>query len=382
MKIIKFLLFVSIVFFASSCKKKITGITYLTDEFYVVERIGARTGSASVLGASPYTFSISAIHSTDDTHTQDPNAIVVGLNNGVVALIEGNILPSNTYTIDISVSNVKGSTVFPAAVTFHIGTTPYSLKYENPQVELSEGESFVSAAPEVSGSSPIIFSLDSNEKEFVSIDENTGVITFDGTNTEAGRYPVFVTSRNNYGSNRLIGTTFTVVDKIVGKYNFTSATLIDGDINNGNTTNMLILNGDGTGVNVDVSSGESAKTGYYVNSILKGLAPCSNIDEETWTYQINLKSQYFNNELNFICTSENDINTNVGNWAMSNSSGSLLLNVNSSILGSITVEITNPVIDGTSISGKVTSFPMIIDADLPLSQSNVQYISFDIVLTQ
>jgi len=382
MKIIKFLLLVSIVFFASSCKKKVTGITYLTDEFYVVERFGARTGSVSVLGDSPFTFSISEIHSKNDTHSQDSNAFVIGLNAGIVVLAEGNTLPSNTYILDISVANVKGSTVFPAAVTFHIGTIPYGLKYGNPHVELLEDESFVSIVPKISGSSPITFSLDSNEKEFVSIDENTGVITFDGTNTIAGRYPVYVTSTNNYGSNRLIGTTFTVVDKVVGKYNFTSATLIDGDINNVNTTNMVILNGDGTGVNVDVPAEESTKTGYYINSILRGLAPCTNSDEDTWTYQINLKNQYFNNELNFICTSENNINSNVGNWSMSDSSSSILLNVNSSILGPITVEITNAVIDGTSISGTVTSFPMIIDADLPLSQTNVQYISFDIVLTK
>ncbi len=382
MNTVKFLFLVALAFIASSCKKKVTGITYLTDEFYVAERLGARTGSASVLGDSPYTFSISEIHSKDDTHTQDSNAFAVGLNNGIVALIEGNILPPNTYTLDISVSNDKGTTVFPEEVTFHIGTIPYGLKYENPKIELEEGESFISSVPEISGSLPVTFKLDTNEEEFVSIDENTGVITVDGTKTMVGRFPVSVTTTNPYGSYTASVFAFTVVDDIVGIYSFTSATLIDGDINNANTTNMVILNGDGTGVNVDVLAGESTKTGYYVNSILRGLAPCTNIDEDTWTYQINLKSENFNNDIYFICTSENDIDSRVGHWSVSNDNGPLLLNVNSSIFGDLTVEITNPVVDGTTISGKVTSFPIIEDADLPLSQSNVQYISFDIVLTK
>lgn len=382
MKTVKFLFLISLAFFASSCKKKVTGITYLTKEFYVVERIGARTGAASVLGASPYTFSISAIHSAGDTHTEDPNAFAIGLNSGVVALIEGNILPSNTYIIDVSVSNVKGSTVFPSAVTFHIGTTPYSLKYENSQVELSEGESYTTGVPNISGSSPVIFKLDPNEEEFVSIDENTGVISVDGTKSVFGRFPISITTTNAYGSITSDAFAFTVVDKIVGKYNFTSATLIDGDINNANTTNMVILNGDGTGVNVDVAAGESMKTSEYVNSILRRLAPCTSNNEDNWTYQINLKSEYFNNDVYFICTSEDNISSKVGSWSVSNSGGPVFLNLNSSILGAITVEIANPVVDGTTISGTVTSFPVIQNADLPLSSSNVQYISFDIVLTK
>lgn len=57
---------------------------------------------------------------------------------------------------------------------------------------------------------------------------------------------------------------------IAGIYTFTSATLIDGDIANSATTNLVIEHGGGPGVNVDVPAGDVTTTSFFVNAVLSG----------------------------------------------------------------------------------------------------------------
>lgn len=99
---------------------KASSIHYLVESFSLRLGEGAMTSSATVEGASPFTFSIASIHSDSDTHLLDINAFSIDLNSGVVNLKEGNSLQSNIYLLDIAVSNSSGTSIFPKALEFQI----------------------------------------------------------------------------------------------------------------------------------------------------------------------------------------------------------------------------------------------------------------------
>ena len=169
--------------------------------------------------------------------------------------------------------------------------------------------------------------------------------------------------------------------EIAGIYNFTSATLIDGNIGDATTTNLVIENGGGPGVTADVPAGDVATTSFFVNAVLSGLAPC--VDALTpVTYQINIKSD---GGLAFICTSEGGTSVDNGTWVFADDNKTVVLTIESSTLGTVVVKIETATFvtgDAGVISGTMNTFPMIINAGLPIGATNLQFIAFDVVLSK
>jgi len=175
---------------------------------------------------------------------------------------------------------------------------------------------------------------------------------------------------------------------IAGIYNFTSATLIDGDIANSATTDMLILmaskNPDADPpYSATAVAGDVPTTSFFVNAVLSGLAPCK-LDPKTspWTYQINFKSD---GGLAFICTSENDISVDNGKWEFTDNDKTVKLTIESSTLGTVVVEIeAASFVTGDSgvIKGTINSFPMVKNASEAVGATNLQFIAFNVVLSK
>lgn len=165
---------------------------------------------------------------------------------------------------------------------------------------------------------------------------------------------------------------------VAGIYTFTSATLIDGNIGDASTTNLVIEHGGGPGVNVDVPAGDVQTTSFFVNAVLSGVAPCT--DPATpITYTIDLQAD---GTIAFICTSEGDLSEDAGSWALTDENKTLVLTIESAVLGQVVVEIENLVVVSPVLSGTINSFPMIQSAAAGIGPDNLQFISFDVVLTK
>jgi len=183
---------------------------------------------------------------------------------------------------------------------------------------------------------------------------------------------------------------------IAGIYNFTSATLVDGDIGNDATTDLFIAFGS-TNPDADPPYSASAQVGdvpttsFFVNAVLSGLAPCVNPDVAV-TYQINIKSD---GGLAFICTSEGGTSEDNGSWAFADDNKTVILTIESSTLGTVIVKIeTATFVTGDSgiISGTINSLPMIknglLGVGAPLDPNdasagvNLQFIAIDVILSK
>jgi hypothetical protein len=194
-----------------------------------------------------------------------------------------------------------------------------------------------------------------------------------------------------------------------GIYEFGSATLVDGDVNDDGTTNLVLRNvvtAGGVVPEITLPKGESDNTSGFVDAVLTGAAPCVEGGGSTadWTYQMNLKSDL---KVAFICTSENDLSEDIGSWQLLNDNTTLSMSISVSFSPiAIPIVLNDVVITDTQISGTVESFPMVkyilygADAPDPLpntpmpiggpidgdatntdaSNSNLQFISVDIVL--
>ena len=173
---------------------------------------------------------------------------------------------------------------------------------------------------------------------------------------------------------------------IAGIYNFTSATLIDGDIGNDATTDLLILMGS-TNPDADppysasAVAGDVPTTSFFVNAVLSGLAPC--VDAQTpVTYQIDIQSA---GTLAFICTSEGNTTEENGTWKLLDENKTLELTIESSTLGTVVVKIETATFvtgDVGVISGTMNSFPMVKNALEGIGADNLQFISFEVVLSK
>ncbi len=173
-----------------------------------------------------------------------------------------------------------------------------------------------------------------------------------------------------------------------GNYTFESATLVDGNILDLTTTDLIILNAttdpDATPPNsLTLQKGESAATSDLVDLMLSLSAPCTDLNLNNWQYAINFKSD---NVLAFICSSENDKSDDVGTWALEDSNNTLKLNFSSGLfegLSSIPISLKDVSFADGKIKGTIKSFPMMKDLDENINDvSNIQLVSFDIVLTK
>lgn len=277
-----------------------------------------------------------------------------------------------------------------------IGDVPYNLVYPETIVILNVGEDYTVGQPQIGGTEPFTFELssqNSNVSDFVSVNSLLGVITIN-SNSVVGTYDIYIKVTNPAGSSDLLGLKLMIED-IAGSgiYEFGSATLVDGNINDMNTTDLFIIDGNllisGLSEDITIHKGEVQATSAFVDSFFKGAAPCENFDQTSWTYQINLKG---NNQVAFICTSENDLSEDIGTWQLFNGILSMSMAVSFSPIP-IPIVISNAVITGTSITGTIEALPMMRDAKYPIggpldgnpsntdpTNLNVQYISVDIQL--
>lgn len=165
---------------------------------------------------------------------------------------------------------------------------------------------------------------------------------------------------------------------VAGVYTFTSATLIDGNIGDASTTNMVIEHGGGPGVNVDVPAGNVQETTFFANAVLSGVAPCTDPAIPV-TYKVDLQAD---GTIAFICTSEGDLSEDAGIWELADENKTLVLTIESAVLGQVVVEIENLMVVSPVLSGTINSFPMIKSAAAGIGPTNLQFISFDVVLTK
>jgi len=192
---------------------------------------------------------------------------------------------------------------------------------------------------------------------------------------------------------------------ISGMYSLQSATLIDGNVDDADAaSNLLISDGLyllGLQGDVDVPTGEATITSGFVDAVLRGAAPCTNVDPRTWTYNIDLQS---GGDVAFVCTSENDLSETLGTYRLLENNTTLSMSISVSFSPiPITITITELEVTETTITGKVERFPMLkhgfydlatgtlmpigapIDGDatnLVPDNLNVQYLSATIVLTK
>ncbi len=173
-----------------------------------------------------------------------------------------------------------------------------------------------------------------------------------------------------------------------GNYTFKSATLIDGNILNPATTDLVILNAvtdpDADPVNsLTLEAGESANTSELVDIMLSLSAPCTDQNLSNWAYAINFNTD---NSLTFICSSEQNKSEVVGTWALEDSNNTLKLEFSSGLfegLSSVPVKLKNATFSDGTIKGTIENFPLMKDLDKNINElSNIQLVSFDIVLNK
>lgn len=181
---------------------KVTGISYLVDEINVGLGNSATSGVPTVVGAAPYTFSISAITSIADNHLLDPSAITINSTNGVINLLENNLLPIGEYDLDIAVANGGGTEIFANAFKYIISNIPKNLVYNPQVVDIKTGQAYNTLAPTISGGEPVTYVITNSTEigTFISIDSNTGIISIDGQSSSEGENNIDVQASNLSGS--------------------------------------------------------------------------------------------------------------------------------------------------------------------------------------
>jgi len=191
----------------------------------------------------------------------------------------------------------------------------------------------------------------------------------------------------------LLAITFTsckkdeqVAPDLSGNYTFESATLVDGNILDLTTTDLVILNAvtDSTANpphSLTIQKGESANTSNLVNLMLSLSAPCTDVNINNWQYAINFKAD---NVLAFICSSENDKSEDVGTWALEDGNNTLTLEFSSGLfedLTAIPIKLNDVSFADGRIKGTIKNFPLMKDLDNDINDiTNLQLVSFDIVL--
>jgi len=171
-----------------------------------------------------------------------------------------------------------------------------------------------------------------------------------------------------------------------GDYTFESATLVDGSMLDLTSTDLVILNAT-TNTEADppnsltIQKGESANTSDLVDLMLSLSAPCTDQNLSNWKYAINFNTD---NNLTFICSSENNKSDNVGSWALEDGNNTLKLEFSNGLfedLTSIPIKLNDVTFTDGKIKGTIKSFPMMKDLDKNINDvSNIQLVSFDIVL--
>jgi hypothetical protein len=375
--------------------EKASSISYLVNSIEVELGEGAVSSVPTVEGASPFTFSIAKITSTDDNHLLDPNAITINSSTGVITLASGNSLPTGNYLLDIAVANAGGTAIFTSVFTFIIFELPNGLVYDPSSITLLEGEEYTSSAPTINGNTPITFSLYNSSEigSFVEVDATTGAVHVILGQSTVGTYNVHVEATNSYGSKIFSNSELFTINieantpDVAGKWQLSSATLVDG---NGQTTdadNLVIQNFTTNGVDffeLTVPVGDVQTTTALVGGFFADQACADPASYASFFIELtNL------NRLMFNCPDE-AIAIDRGTWVFSqDNNGDFTIMVWSIILDGLAIPV--PIIfeniilsaDGMTFSGRVAGFPMVKDFSLPITEpGNLQTITTDMIFTK
>lgn len=219
-------LLLTAIFLVVSCKvtdeltQKASSISYLVNEYPIQLGQAASSAVPTVEGASPFTFSIAKITSTDDSHLLDPDAITINSATGIISISDNNELPIGDYVLDIAVSNVGGTSVFNDVFKFIIITLPSELTYDPNLILVEEGEDAISTIPTIKGQTPFTFSIKNIMElgSFITINAENGIISIDGIASIVGDYKVDIEVTNDNGTS-LFTNAYTV--NITSRYDLT-----------------------------------------------------------------------------------------------------------------------------------------------------------------
>lgn len=191
-------------FFLFSCEDPdmASSIAYEEDELHAQQGMGVESSAATVSGIGPFSFAIAKISTTDGINI-DEKVILINSSDGKVSVLEGNILQVGTYTIDIAVSNDGGTRVFKNALKILIFDFPSHIIYSPTTYKIGIDENLITNAPMHNGSSAYKFTI-SNQQEVgdaFCIDEDSGVVTVDGSKSVEGIYDISLMLSNEFGTN-------------------------------------------------------------------------------------------------------------------------------------------------------------------------------------
>jgi len=166
-------------------------LSYSPAELTVTTGQEASSSKPTFTGTAPVTFSISVSPAT--------TAISIG-SDGVIAV--SSALTAGTYTVSVTLSNKAGTVPFSNA--FKVVATdpvipPGTLSYNPATAEIVAGNSFSSATPAVSGTSPFTFTISTTpQTSSITIGSNGQLIVASSVTT--GTYTVSVSVSNPSGS--------------------------------------------------------------------------------------------------------------------------------------------------------------------------------------
>lgn len=160
-----------------------------------LELTAGETASSSVpalLGTAPFTFSI----------TISPDAgggITIGT-DGVIQV--GSQIKAGNYNINVRVSNKGGNVDFTSIFMVKVKDpikAPTKLTYSPSTIEVQEGKTFTTSAPETDGTPPFTFSVVSRPANPAIMINTTGIVSTMAALTE-GTYEIDITVTNDAGS--------------------------------------------------------------------------------------------------------------------------------------------------------------------------------------
>lgn len=146
----------------------------------------------ALLGTAPFTFSI--------TVSPDAGAAITIGSDGVIQI--GSQIKAGIYTINVRVSNKGGNVDFNSIFTVKVKDpikAPTKLTYSPATIEVQEGKTFTTSAPETDGTPPFIFSLISKPANPAIMINATGIVSTMASLT-AGTYEIDITVANDAGS--------------------------------------------------------------------------------------------------------------------------------------------------------------------------------------
>ncbi len=202
--------------FIVSCSKKsdeepivsaslISSLAYSPNSLNLQSGVAGTSVKPSLSGTLPVTFSVST----------SPN------NGGITVDSEGKIkvastVTAGTYNISVTAINSAGSKTFDNVYSVTVSTSglPQNLSYSPNSITVNQGTAFASAAPSITSSSAVSYSISTVPAASAISINNSGVISV--TNALAGgTYSVSVTATNSSGS-RAFANAYTITVNAAG----------------------------------------------------------------------------------------------------------------------------------------------------------------------